>query len=167
MGADGRRPASGGARCDRAQAKKEGGDRLLTVCRGYGGRELDGEGGGDAVQLRRPVFTGGDGELRLECTRACGFERMRWLAHTCEEEPIEGVQGASPTADELGRRQWRGGWRFTAVAQAARAREALELGVKRRGRSRVLWGCLYRPEGGTGRRFPGGLTINGRGLIGS
>jgi hypothetical protein len=152
----GGRPAAGKRRSAlrSGSSKKEGGDRLFTVRRGYGGRELDGEGGGGAVQLRRPVFTGGDGELRLECTRACGFNGMRWLAHTCEGESIERVQEASPTADELGRRQWRGGARFSAVAQAARAREALELGVKRRGRSGVPWGCLNRPEGAPGGGSP-------------
>jgi hypothetical protein len=145
----GGRPAAGKRRSvlRSGSSKKEGEDRLLTVRRGYGRRELDGEGGGGADQLRRPVCTGGDGELRLECTRAYGFDRMRWLAHTCEEEPIERVQGALPAAEEHRRRQWRGGARFSAVAQAARARKALDLGVRRRGRSGVLWGVYIGPRG--------------------
>jgi hypothetical protein len=136
----GGRPAAGKRRSAlrSGSSEKEGGDRVLTVRRSYGGRELDGEGGGGAVQLRRPVFKGGDGELRKGRTGACGFDRMQGLAHTCEGEVNRRVQGASPTADEHGRRQWRGGRRFTAVVQAARAREALGLGVKRRGRCGVL-----------------------------
>jgi hypothetical protein len=114
----GGRPAAGQAAVAlrSGTSEKEGGGRVLTAGRSSGGRELDGEGGGGAVQLLRPVVTGGGGELRLEYTRACGFERRRRLAHMCEEESIEGVQGASPTADMLGRRQWRGGARFSAVA---------------------------------------------------
>jgi hypothetical protein len=136
----GGRPAAGraAAALRSGTSEKEGGDRVLTVRRSYGGRGLDGEGGGGGVQHRRPVFTGGNGELRLERTRACGFDRMRWLAHTCEGEPNERVQGASPAAEGHGRRQWRGGRRLKAVAQVARAREARGLGVKRRERCGVL-----------------------------
>jgi hypothetical protein len=74
-------------------------------------------------------------------TGACRFDWMQELAHTCEGEVNGRVQGASPTAEEHGRRQWCGGRRFNAVAQAARAREARKLGVKRRGRCGVLWGA--------------------------
>jgi hypothetical protein len=128
----GGRPAAGKRRraLRSGSSEKEGGDRVLTLGRSSGGRGLDGEGGGGGVQHRRPVFTGGDGELRLERTRACGFDRMQGLAHTCEGEPNGRVQEASPAAEEHGRRQWRGGRRFNAVAQAARAREARGLGVK-------------------------------------
>jgi hypothetical protein len=148
-------------------SEKEGGDRILTLGRSSGGRELDGEGGGSEVQHRRPVFTGGDGELRKGRTGACGFNRMQGLAHTCEGEVNGRVQGASPTADEHGRQQWRGGRRFTAVAQAARAREALGLGVKRRGRCGVLWGCLYRPGRAPGGGSPAAWPLTAAALIGS
>jgi hypothetical protein len=136
----GGRPATGERRraLRSGSSEKEGGDRVLTLGRSSGGRGLDGEGGGGGVQHRRPVFTGGDGELRLERTGACRFDRMQGLARTCEGEVNGRVQGASPAADEHGRRQWHGGRRFKAVAQAARARESRGLGVKRRGRCGVL-----------------------------
>jgi hypothetical protein len=108
---------------------------------------LDGDGGGGVNQLRRPISTGGDGELRLERLRAYGFDWTRRLAHTCEEETIEGGPGALPTADGLGRRRWRGGARFTVAAQVARAREALVLGVKRRGGKRGALGVYIGPRG--------------------
>jgi hypothetical protein len=114
-------------------SEKEGGDMVLTMCRSYGGRGLDGEGGGGGVQHRRPVLTGGDGELRLGRTGACGFDWAQELAHTCEGEVNRKDQGTSPTARKHGQRQWRGGRRFNTMAQAARAREARKLGVKRRG----------------------------------
>jgi hypothetical protein len=92
---------------------------------------------------------------------------MQGLAHTCEGEVNGRVQGASPTADEHGRRQWRGGRRFKAVAQAARAREARGLGVKRRGECGVLWGCLYRPGGAPGGGSPAARPLTAATLIGS
>jgi hypothetical protein len=125
---------------------------------GIGWRSGDG-----ADQLRRPNSTGGAGELRLGCLKAYGFNVMRRLVRTCEEETIEGSPGALPTADGLGRRRWRGGARFTAAAQEARAREALELGVKRRGGSGVPWGGLNRaegaPEGGSPAASPLMATV--------
>jgi hypothetical protein len=135
-------------------SEKEGGDRVLTVGRSSRGRGLDGEGGGDGVQHRRSILTGGDGELRLGHTGACGFDWIQELAHTCEGETNGRDQGASPTAEALGQRQWRGGRRSNTVAQAARAQETRGLGVKRRGRCGVLWGRLNRPRGSSGRRFP-------------
>jgi hypothetical protein len=102
----GGRPAAGraAAALRLGTSEKEGRGRILTAGRSSGGRELDGDGGGGADQLRRPISTGGDGELRLGCTRAYGFDRMRRLAHTHEGEAIERVQGALPAAEELGRR---------------------------------------------------------------
>jgi hypothetical protein len=71
---------------------------VLTVCRSSGGRGLDGEGGGDRVQHRRPILTGGDGELRLGRTGACGFDWVQELVHKCEGEANGRDQGASAMA---------------------------------------------------------------------
>jgi hypothetical protein len=95
---------------------------VLTVCRSSGGRGLDGEGGGGGVQHRRPILTGGDGELRLGHTGACGFDWVQELVHKCEGEANGRDQGASPTAEEHRQWQWRGGGRSNTVAQAVRAR---------------------------------------------
>jgi hypothetical protein len=55
-------------------------------------------------------------------TGACGFDWIQELAHTCEGEANGRDREASPTAEEHGQRQWRGGRRSNTMAQAARAR---------------------------------------------
>jgi hypothetical protein len=87
-------------------------------------------------------------------TGARGFDWVQELVHKFEGEANGRDQGASPMAGRHGQRQWRGGRRFNTVAQAARAREARRLGVKRRGECGVLWGRLNRPGGAPGGGSP-------------
>jgi hypothetical protein len=64
---EGGSPAAGGWR--RALrldlSEKEGGERILTTRRSFGGRGIDERDGGGGDQRRRPAPMGGDGDERI------------------------------------------------------------------------------------------------------
>jgi hypothetical protein len=130
MGADSRRPVSGGVRYGRAQVKRRAGIGSLQCVGALVGKDwmekaaaAEFNTGGRSSRAATVSFDWGR-------TGACGFDWAQELAHTCEGEANRKDQGTSPTARKHGQRQWCGGRRFNTMAQAARAREARKLGVK-------------------------------------
>jgi hypothetical protein len=100
-------------------------------------------------------------------TGACGFDWVPELVHKCEGEVNGRDRGASPTAEEHGQRQWRGGGGPTRWRKRLGHGEACGLGVERRGSVGVLWGRLNRLGGAPGGGSPAAWPSMATALMGN